>query len=71
MDNAVAGSSADPPMIDAEKGYFFNLAAARARFAIAAMSVSLIAFQLALNLMFSPLGALLADHVADRRKGRL
>lgn len=37
----------------------------------AELFVALIAFQLALNLMFAPLGALLADHVADRRKGRV
>lgn len=32
---------------------------------------ALIAFQLALNLMFAPLGALLADHIDDARKGRV
>lgn len=37
----------------------------------AALIGALILFQLALNLMFAPLGALLADHVADRRKGRV
>lgn len=37
----------------------------------AALLVAVIAFQLALNLMFAPLGALLADHVADARKGRV
>lgn len=33
--------------------------------------VAMVAFQAALNLMFAPLGALLADHVADARKGRM
>ena len=37
----------------------------------AELFVALIAFQLALNLMFAPLGALLADYVADQRKGRV
>lgn len=37
----------------------------------AMLLVAIIAFQLALNLMFAPLGALLADHVADARKGRV
>jgi len=32
---------------------------------------AIIAFQFALNLMFAPLGALLADHVPDRLKGRM
>lgn len=36
-----------------------------------ALLVAVIAFQIALNLMFAPLGALLADHVADARKGRV
>ncbi len=36
-----------------------------------ALLVAIIAFQLALNLMFAPLGALLADHVPDARKGRV
>lgn len=31
--------------------------------------IAVILFQAALNLMFAPLGALLADHVEDRRKG--
>ncbi|MES2902661.1 MAG: MFS transporter [Pseudomonadota bacterium] len=33
--------------------------------------VAIIAFQSGLNLMFAPLGALLADHVPDARKGRV
>lgn len=33
--------------------------------------VAIVAFQAALNLMLAPLGALLADHVADARKGRV
>lgn len=37
----------------------------------AELMAAIVAFQLALNLMFAPLGALLADHVADRRKGRV
>lgn len=51
------------------------LAGAQLVLAVAAseaeLFVAVIAFQLALNLMFAPLGALLADHVADRRKGRV
>ncbi|MEP7315063.1 MAG: MFS transporter [Sphingomicrobium sp.] len=37
----------------------------------AALIIAIVLFQLALNLMFAPLGALLADHVADARKGRV
>lgn len=37
----------------------------------AILLAAMIVFQLALNLMFAPLGALLADHVADARKGRV
>jgi MFS family permease len=37
----------------------------------AMMLGAIIAFQFALNLMFAPLGALLADHVPDRLKGRM
>lgn len=51
------------------------LVAAQAMLAIAVSPAMLLAaiviFQLALNLMFAPLGALLADHVADARKGRV
>jgi len=36
-----------------------------------ALFAGMIAFQIALNLMFAPLGALLADHVPDSRKGRI
>lgn len=36
---------------------------------LAGLVVAVIAFQVALNLMFAPLGALLADYVADARKG--
>lgn len=36
---------------------------------IAMLAVAVVAFQAALNLMFAPLGALLADHVVDRNKG--
>lgn len=36
---------------------------------IAVLVAAVILFQAALNLMFAPLGALLADHVADARKG--
>lgn len=36
---------------------------------IAGLALSLIAFQVALNIMFAPLGALLADYVHDREKG--
>ena len=32
---------------------------------------AIIIFQLALNLMFAPLGAMLTDHIADERKGRV
>ncbi|MEN3972281.1 MFS transporter [Sphingomicrobium sp. XHP0235] len=34
-----------------------------------ALLVALIAFQLAFNIMFAPMGVLLADHVPDARKG--
>ena len=37
----------------------------------AALLAAIIAFQAGLNLMFAPLGALLADHVPDARKGRV
>ncbi len=37
----------------------------------AALMAAIVALQIALNLMFAPLGALLADHVADARKGRV
>ncbi len=37
----------------------------------AALLVAIVAFQLGLNVLFAPLGALLADHVADARKGRV
>ena len=37
----------------------------------AALAVGVVAFQLALNLMFAPLGALMTDYVADDRKGRV
>ncbi|QYU68871.1 MFS transporter [Leptolyngbya sp. 15MV] len=36
-----------------------------------ALVAAVIGFQLALNLMFAPLGALLADYVEDARKGRV
>lgn len=36
---------------------------------IAGLAVAVVVFQIALNLMFAPLGALLADHVEDRSKG--
>ncbi|ANU07349.1 MFS transporter [Paraurantiacibacter namhicola] len=35
------------------------------------LGAALVTFQLALNVMFAPLGALLADHVPDTRKGRV
>lgn len=35
------------------------------------LMATIIAFQVTLNLMFAPLGALLADHVPDARKGRV
>ena len=35
------------------------------------LMVAMVIFQLALNLMFAPLGAMLTDHVADERKGRV
>ena len=35
------------------------------------LCAAIIAFQLTLNLMFAPLGALLSDHFADDRKGRV
>ena len=38
---------------------------------IGSLFAAMIIFQLALNLMFAPLGAMLADHVADDRKGRV
>jgi len=38
---------------------------------VATAAAGLIAFQLALNLMFAPLGALLVDHYADGAKGRV
>jgi MFS family permease len=38
---------------------------------VAAVAAGLIAFQLALNLMFAPIGALLVDHFADHAKGRV
>ncbi|WP_265528031.1 MFS transporter [Sphingomicrobium marinum] len=34
-----------------------------------ALFLAVILFQLSLNIMFAPLGALLADHIPDRRKG--
>lgn len=37
----------------------------------AMMLGAIVAFQFALNLMFAPLGALLADHIPDRAKGRV
>ena len=37
----------------------------------AALLTAIIAFQSGLNLMFAPLGALLADHIPDARKGRV
>lgn len=36
-----------------------------------ALFVAIIAYQFALNVMFAPLGALLADYIPDRRKGRV
>lgn len=36
---------------------------------LASLAAAVIAFQIALNLMFAPLGALLADYVEDRGKG--
>ena len=38
---------------------------------IGSLFAAMIIFQFALNLMFAPLGAMLADHVADARKGRV
>ncbi|WP_353227747.1 MFS transporter [Novosphingobium sp.] len=38
---------------------------------VPALVVGLVAFQIALNLMFAPLGALLVDHFADHAKGRV
>lgn len=46
----------------------FMLAFATSAYALLA---AVIAFQSALNLMFAPLGALLADHVPDSSKGRV
>ena len=37
---------------------------------LALLALALVAFQAALNIMFAPLGALLADHVDDRNKAR-
>ena len=37
----------------------------------AALLAAIVVFQLGLNLMFAPLGALLADHVPNARKGRV
>ena len=36
-----------------------------------AVGAGLVAFQLALNLMFAPIGAVLVDHFADQAKGRM
>ena len=36
-----------------------------------ALVIAIIIFQVALNLMFAPLGALLADYISDERKGRV
>lgn len=47
---------------------FVLLAAANT---IAQIGATLVAFQLALNLAFAPLGALLADHVPDAQKGEV
>ncbi len=38
---------------------------------IGSLIAAIVAFQFTLNLMFAPLGALLADHVPDDRKGRV
>ena len=38
---------------------------------VIALGIALVAFQIAMNVMFAPLGALLADHVPDTRKGRV
>lgn len=37
---------------------------------VATVTIGLVAFQLALNLMFAPIGAVLVDHFADQAKGR-
>ena len=49
-------------------GALLGLAVARS---VPALMVAIVAFQITLNLMFAPLGALLADHVPDERKGRV
>jgi MFS family permease len=47
------------------------LAALGAARQVASVVAGLIAFQIALNLMFAPAGALLVDHFADQAKGRV
>ena len=47
-------------------GAYFLLAFAQT---LPGLVVAVVIFQAALNLMFAPLGALLADHVADAKKG--